>query len=188
MQHSPIAWSARITVPAGAVMAFEAVFAGLTHVVSLYEVAETPDGTSLTWCVEGLFTALPPKADIAAGSGFYSLTRQLGSSIGIAAITTALAHQETLHRSTLVEHVTASSPQANARLQLLDGAFRLHTADPVHAHQQALSVIDQTVNGQALLLSFADVFYYVAVAFIVTLPLLLLLGKGGNKEAAAAAH
>ncbi len=129
-----------------------------------------------------------PKADIAAGSGFYSLTRQLGSSIGIAAITTALAHQETLHRSTLVEHVTASSPQANARMELLTAAFRLRTADPVHAHQQALSVIDQTVNGQALLLSFADVFYYVAIAFIITLPLLLLLGKGGNKEAAAAAH
>ncbi len=129
-----------------------------------------------------------PKADIAAGSGFYSLTRQLGSSIGIAAITTALAHRETVHRATLVEHVTAASPQANARLELLGGAFRLHTADPVHAHQQALSVIDQTINGQALLLSFADVFYYVAIAFVVTLPLLLLLGKGGNREAAAAAH
>lgn len=129
-----------------------------------------------------------PKADIAAGSGFYSLTRQLGSSIGIAAITTALAHRETLHRATLVEHIVAGHPQTDARLHLLTGAFSRHTADPVHAHQQALQVVDHVVNGQALLLSFADVFYYVAIAFIVTLPLLLLLGKGGNREAAAAAH
>ena len=129
-----------------------------------------------------------PKADIAAGSGFYSLTRQLGSSIGIAAITTALAHRETVHRAVLVEHITSNSVQTNTRLQLLTGAFSRHTADPVHAHQQALSVVDQIVNGQALLLSFADVFYYVAIAFVITLPLLLLLGKGGNREAAAAAH
>jgi DHA2 family multidrug resistance protein len=129
-----------------------------------------------------------PKADIAAGSGFYSLTRQLGSSIGIAAITTALAHRETLHRAALVEHITPGNPQTEARLHLLTGAFSRHTADPVHAHQQALSVVDQIVNGQALLLSFADVFYYVAIAFVITLPLLLLLGKGGNREAAAAAH
>lgn len=129
-----------------------------------------------------------PKSAIAAGSGFYSLTRQMGSSIGIAAITTYLAHRETVHRSVLVERITSSNPAAQARIQLLDANFALHTADPIHAHQQAMSVIDQTINGQALLLSFADVFFYVALAFVITLPLLLLLGKGGNREAAAAAH
>ena len=71
---------------------------------------------------------------------------------------------------------------------MLTAAFGQHTADPVHAHQQALGVVDQIVNSQALLLSFADVFLYVAIAFVLTLPLLLLLGKGGNREAAAAAH
>lgn len=130
-----------------------------------------------------------PKKDVAAGSGFYSLTRQLGSSIGIAAITTALAHRETLHRSTLVQHLVNGHPETEARINLLTAAFRQHTADPVHARQQAIAVVDQIVNGQSLLLSFADVFFYVAIAFLVTLPLLLLLGgKGGNRDAAAAAH
>lgn len=129
-----------------------------------------------------------PKSAIAAGSGFYSLTRQMGSSIGIAAITTYLAHRETVHRANLVERITSTNAAAQTRVQLLQGNFSLHTADPVHAHQQAMSVIDQTINGQALLLSFADVFFYVALAFVVTLPLLLLLGKGGNREASAAAH
>jgi ribosomal protein L11 methyltransferase len=66
LPDSPTAWSARLTVPAAAALSFEAVFAGLTDVVSLYEVEETADGVSLTWCVEGLFAAAPPRAEIAA--------------------------------------------------------------------------------------------------------------------------
>jgi DHA2 family multidrug resistance protein len=112
----------------------------------------------------------------------------MGSSIGIAAITTVLAHREAIHRAVLVEHVTDNNPAATMRLQQLGAAFGRHTADPVLAKHQAMGVIDQIVNGQALLLSFADVFLYVAIAFVVTLPLLLLLNKGGNREAAAAAH
>ncbi|HET7535213.1 MAG TPA: DHA2 family efflux MFS transporter permease subunit [Candidatus Didemnitutus sp.] len=129
-----------------------------------------------------------PKRDIAAGSGFYSLTRQLGSSIGIALITTALAHREAVHRAVLIEKINVAHPETLSRLHLFTGAFAQHTADPTLAHNQALKLVDNIVNGQALLLSFADVFYYVAIAFVVTLPLLLLLGKGGNREAAAAAH
>jgi DHA2 family multidrug resistance protein len=129
-----------------------------------------------------------PKADISAGSGFYSLTRQLGSSIGIAAITTLLASREAAHRSVLVEHLNPANPALNQRLQVFEGLFHLHGADPVQGHQQALSLLDRIINGQALLLSFSDVFYYVAFAFVITLPLLLMLGKGGNRDVAAAAH
>ena len=129
-----------------------------------------------------------PKRDVAAGSGFYNLTRQLGSSIGIALITTALAHREAIHRAVLTEKIGVGQPEVMHRLQLYTGAFLRHTSDPIHAHQQALKAVDGMVNGQALLLSFADVFYYVAFAFVLTLPLLLLLGKGTNKQVAAAAH
>ncbi len=129
-----------------------------------------------------------PKRDISAGSGFYSLMRQMGSSIGIALITTMLAHREAVHRAVLVERITAYSPETAARMQLFTGAFAQRSADPVMIKQQSFAALDAIVNGQALLLSFADVFRYVAIAFVATLPLLLLLERGGNKEAAAAAH
>ncbi len=140
-----------------------------------------------------------PKRDVAAGAGFYNLTRQMGSSIGIALITTALAHREAIHRAILVEKVTPIGgspatqahlfgPALSAHLQLYDFMFIFHSADPVRAQHQALMMIDQTINSQATLLSFADVFRYVAIAFFLTLPLLLLLGRGRNKAVAAAAH
>lgn len=129
-----------------------------------------------------------PKKSVAHGAGFYNLTRQMGSSIGIALITTLLSHREFVHRTVLVEKVTSYAPATIQRLKVLTGVFTQEGADPYTAHQRALAALDRMVNGQAMLLSFADVFRYTALAFLVTLPLLFLLSRGGNKEAAAAAH
>lgn len=130
-----------------------------------------------------------PVNKVSAGSGFYNLMRQMGSSIGIALITTVLAHREAIHRATLVERVSVSHAAALARIQALTGAFARHDADPVAAKHRALALIDRLINGQSTLLSFADVFRYVGVAFVITLPLLVFLGKGKTRNpAAAAAH
>jgi len=132
-----------------------------------------------------------PKKDIAAGSGMYSLTRQLGSSIGIALITTMLDRREALHRTILVEKVSPFRTATLARIDALAAGFPNHVADPLGAQKHALSIIDRIVNAQAALQSYADIFFYVAVLFLCSLPLLLLLGgkpDAKGREAAAAAH
>ncbi|HTB79543.1 MAG TPA: DHA2 family efflux MFS transporter permease subunit [Opitutaceae bacterium] len=129
-----------------------------------------------------------PRDKVAAGAGFYNLTRQLGSSIGIAVITTVLSHREAVHRAGLVEKISVYRPAALARLDLYSDAFARHSADPVGTRLQAYHVIDNIVNSQALLLSFADVFHYVGLAFLGSLPLLLFLGKGRTTGVAPAAH
>jgi DHA2 family multidrug resistance protein len=129
-----------------------------------------------------------PKDKVSAGAGFYNLTRQLGSSIGIALITLLLAHYEAVHRAFLVERVTNYNPAALHRLGLLGGAFGHHSGNSVGAHQQALKAVDNIISAQSVLLSFADVFFYVGVIFVISLPLLFFLGKGRSKAAAAAAH
>ena len=54
---------------------------------------------------------------------------------------------------------------------------------------RALALLDRIVEVQAALLSYADLFFYVAVLFIVTLPLLLLLGDSHRAPPEAeAAH
>jgi DHA2 family multidrug resistance protein len=126
-----------------------------------------------------------PKKDIAAGSGFYSLTRQLGSSIGIAAITTMLARKEALHRAILVTDITAYRQPMLDRMRMLSAGFTAHGGDPVLGHRNALELIDRIVNSQAALLSFRDIFFYVVLLFVCSLPLVLLLG--GRKDAAAEA-
>lgn len=135
-------------------------------------------GTVMMFLPLSLTTLGPlPRKDVAAGSGFYNLTRQLGGSIGIAVLTSLLAQREAFHRAVLVEKVSLYDPLTAQRLSQLAGGLLSRGVDAATAQQQALKIIDQTVNTQAAILSFEDIFWVVGVAFLVTLPLILLLGK-----------
>jgi DHA2 family multidrug resistance protein len=118
-----------------------------------------------------------PKADVASGSGFFSLTRQLGGSIGIAGITTLVAKQQFVHRSQLVYDVSDLNPAYVERMSAATARFSATSGDPVAVHNQALALIDRSIDTQAALLSYRDVFYFVALVFFLALPLVLLLGK-----------
>ena len=103
-----------------------------------------------------------PKDKVASGAGFYNLTRQLGSSIGIATITTVLAYREAVHRAVLVVHETQGNPGTLGRLGALQGALSRASSDPVGVHMRALKILDMGIDAQSMLLSFSDVFMYVA--------------------------
>ena len=127
-----------------------------------------------------------PVRDVAKATGLYNLTRQLGGSIGIAVLTTVLSSRTAFHRSVLVEHLGINDPATLQRLNTLTAGFLAKGFDPASAKQQALTVLDGSVNLQASVMSFADSFWLVAVVFVCTMPLLLLLGKGNRGTAAAA--
>jgi DHA2 family multidrug resistance protein len=129
-----------------------------------------------------------PQQDISAGSGFYNLTRQLGGSIGIAILTTLLTQREAFHKATLTENLSVYNPETVQRLNALSGALQGRGSDPATAAQQALTSLDQLVSLQAAILSYADIFRFVGVAFLCSLPLLLLLGKGGAKGKVPVGH
>ena len=129
-----------------------------------------------------------PKHLVPAASGFYNLTRQLGGSLGIAILTTMLSRREATHRAALVENISPLSHEAMHRVEALTGFFQRLGSSAHDAQFRAFSAIDQILTGQAALKSFDDLFTYVGIAFIVTLPLVLFLGRGGDKAAAAEAH
>jgi MFS transporter, DHA2 family, multidrug resistance protein len=118
-----------------------------------------------------------PKQDIDAASGFFGLTRQLGGSIGIAGITTLVAKQQFVHRSQIIGNISDLNSAFGERLAGGTAFFSASSGDPVAVHKQALTLIDQSVDLQALLLSYRDVFYFVAFVFILMLPLIFFLGK-----------
>jgi hypothetical protein len=62
--------------------------------------------------------------------------------------------------------------------------FSTASGDPVAVHKMALTLIDRSVDLQALLLSYRDVFYFVAFVFILMLPLIFFLGKPPKSTAA----
>ena len=132
-----------------------------------------------------------PKNEIAAGSGLYSLSRQMGSSIGIALITTMVTRRMAAHRAVLVSHVTLYHQPTLDRLNAMTAGFAAGNGDFAAAHTRALGVIDRIVNGNSALIAYSDIFSYVVAAFVLSLPLLFLLGGRPNRaasEAAASAH
>ena len=136
------------------------------------------------------FGAVPVK-DVSNATGIYNLSRQLGGSIGIAILTTVLSSRTAFHRSVLVEKLGASDAGTVERLRVLSAGFVSKGFDPVAAKQQALTVLDGGVTLQAQIMSFADSFWLVALVFLCTMPLILLLGKvkpGARPGAAADAH
>jgi DHA2 family multidrug resistance protein len=135
-------------------------------------------GTVLMFLSLNMATLGPiPKKDVAAASGFFNLTRQLGGSIGVALLTTLLARRSSFHRSILVEKVGAIAPEVVARVQQLTGIFTAQGFPLADAHTKALAVLDGSVAVQASVLSFGDTFLATAILIVITLPLVLLLGK-----------
>jgi DHA2 family multidrug resistance protein len=128
------------------------------------------------------------KQDISAGSGFYNLTRQLGGSIGIAILTTLLTQREAFHRAILLAKLTPYDLQTTQRLDSLTELFQSQGSDPVTAHQQALAALEQLVNTQSAILSYADIFRFVGIVFLCSLPLLFFLGKDGAGTKAPVGH
>ena len=148
-------------------------------------------GTVLMFLPLNMATLGPlPKEDIGAASGFFSLTRQLGGSIGVAILTTILAQRQTYHRMMLVAHVGASDQDVIERVRMLAGGFIAKGYDAVTANALALKIIDGSVSAQAAVMSFGDTFWITAVLFVCSLPLVLLLGKPSKAggDAAMAAH
>jgi DHA2 family multidrug resistance protein len=129
-----------------------------------------------------------PKEAIGPGAGLFSLTRQMGGSIGIAMLTTILSQRETYHRAVLVERIHSYNPVFNDMTRNLSGMFIQHGSDRAGSYLGAMGVVNGMVETQAAVLSFADMFWVVGAIFIISMPLLFFLSSGKNAKVAGGAH
>jgi DHA2 family multidrug resistance protein len=129
-----------------------------------------------------------PKEEVGKAAGFFSLTRQLGGSIGVALLATMLSQRQAFHRGVLVEHLVSSDPLTIERVNALTGGMMARGSTAEEARQRALALLDGIVNQQAAVLSFADTFWATGALIVCFLPLVLLLGKANPKVAVDAGH
>jgi DHA2 family multidrug resistance protein len=118
-----------------------------------------------------------PTSEVAAASGFFNLTRQLGGSIGVALLTTLLDERHAFHRAVLNEHVVAGDPAVSERLTMLTRGLAAQGLSLAAARDKALAVLDMMVNREALVMSFNDTFWATGLLVVLSVPLILLLGK-----------
>jgi MFS transporter, DHA2 family, multidrug resistance protein len=133
------------------------------------------------------YDGIPPdKTDQA--SALINAARNTGGSIGVSLAANVLAHREQFHQSRLVEHAVPSSPQYQDTLQQLTNYFTAHGASLAQAKGQAVAWIGQTVQAQASLLAYIDVYWVLMLVSLTAVPLALSLRNVKRGAAPAAAH
>jgi DHA2 family multidrug resistance protein len=116
-----------------------------------------------------------PRPLLPAAAGFYTLARRIGGNMGYALVASQLSHRTAVHRARLVEHLTPYDPQVAQRLDGMAAGLAERGVLPGLAADRALRLLEGTVNRQATMLAYNDVFWLLGMLFVLTLPLLLLL-------------
>jgi DHA2 family multidrug resistance protein len=123
---------------------------------------------------------LPPR-DVAQGAGLYNLFRQLGGSVGIAFLTTIYTRLQQFHYEILIRNLTPTTAALQTRLAQLQSGFVARGSDAVSAEGSALRALFGTIQREAALAGFVDMFRLIAYFGIGSLFLLLMFKrtKGG---------
>jgi DHA2 family multidrug resistance protein len=110
--------------------------------------------------------------DIGDATGLFSLTRELGGSIGTALLATTITRRTLFHRAHLAEDVTAFSQAAVARLDGMTAMMSAKLGDPSRGAAAALTALNGAVSKQALIMAFNDAF---ALAACIAIGMLLMV-------------
>jgi DHA2 family multidrug resistance protein len=122
-----------------------------------------------------------PIALLPMASSLYNLVRRVGGNIGYAFIATEVTHRTAVHRARLIEHVHLYDASTMQNLDGLTGRLLGSGVAEAVAHNSALQLLAGTVRRQASMLAFNDVFWLMAMLFVLGVPFLLLLGSRGRR-------
>jgi DHA2 family multidrug resistance protein len=152
--------------------------AGLTNQASFTEllVPQALRGVALMFCylpanLIALGTLTPDKLKNAAG--LYNLTRDFGGAIGLALLVTAMNDRLHFHWNRLIENINPARPVVrqflDTQMHRFDG---LISGDPTQA---AIKLLADTVQREALVLTYNDVLMLLGVGFAFGLVLMPLV-------------
>ena len=129
-----------------------------------------------------------PNAEMGNATSLFNLMRNIGASIGIAAVTTIQARHQQVHMNILGQHVDVYTPQARSMIQSLTSAMMAHGADVATATKQAYAVIFGMVQQQAAIMSYNDVFAFLTILFGFMFPLIFIMRKPKHRGGGMPAH
>jgi len=124
--------------------------------------------------------------ELPQGTGLYNFFRQLGGSLGIAAIATLLSHYTAQFHAMLAEHLASGDPTTLGRIDILTRAMVARGADSWTARQRAFGILDGEVMSQASVIAYSRIYVISAALILALIPLLLLVRH--TRGAAGAQH
>ncbi|MRW92220.1 DHA2 family efflux MFS transporter permease subunit [Duganella sp. FT80W] len=119
---------------------------------------------------------IQPK-DMPSASSLINMTRNLGGSIGIALLATALTSREHFHSARIGESVTNFSLATQERLSAMTSNFLGQGFDAATASDMALKAVDGVVRREAYVMAYNDGFFLVAVVLFACIGVLWFSDK-----------
>jgi len=114
------------------------------------------------------------KQEIGNASGVYNLLRNVGGSVGIAAIMATLVRGSQRHQNYLAGNLDPSNPKVQALVHGLSARFQTTGADPVTGQHMGVGMVYRLLAQQSSLMAYADNFRLVGYLSLACLPLVLL--------------
>ncbi len=122
-----------------------------------------------------------PNAGMGNATSLYNLTRNIGSSMGIALAETVVARHLQVHTNVLGARINAYDKVPTVLYQRLEQGFIARGSDAVTAGHQALAALAGMVRQQAALLSYLDAFRWLGWLSVVIVPLVFFMRRPRHK-------
>jgi DHA2 family multidrug resistance protein len=113
-------------------------------------------------------TAGLAQSQAGSASGLFNMMRNLGGSIGIAAIATLLTQREQFHSNRLSENLSVFNPAAQERISQATQYFLSRGADLATAQSQAIASLGNIVRREAYVQAFNDCFYFIGFSLLLS--------------------
>ncbi len=129
-----------------------------------------------------------PNEGMGNATSIFNLMRNIGGSIGIASSQTLMARGNQRHVNILGVHVSAYNVSTQERLRQLQAAFVAQGTDPNTAVQRAHGILWATVQRQAAILTFNNIFRIMALILLILIPFSYVMRRPRSRHGGAPPH
>jgi DHA2 family multidrug resistance protein len=130
-----------------------------------------------------------PRERMGYAASLYNMMRNTGAAIGISLVSNLLTEREQVHQTYLVQHFSVFDAwKMSARMPAVPGGIHMNVIPSLTAgHQQGLGMVYSTIQAQATLLAYNDVYRILAIAMAALIPWFVFFKKP-QSGAGAGAH
>jgi DHA2 family multidrug resistance protein len=128
------------------------------------------------------------REEMGNATGMFNLLRNIGGSVGIALAATLLARYSQFYQTTLSTHATQYNPVWQMRISELKQGLIAKGLSTSQADQTSLGMLYGAIQKQAASLAFNHIYFIVGLAFLLIIPLLLMLKRPEHQDGPPAMH
>lgn len=113
--------------------------------------------------------------DTSDAAGLYNTIRNIGGIIGLTILSLFYDTQKAVNMKIISGNITENSIIANDRIKSLINTYSIKTSDYNQAYLQALTTINESIERQAIVVSFSNIFYILFLISIICAILVLVV-------------